>query len=267
MFSQAAVSGTYSTVMYEFDDRKVLVTGASRGIGRAIAEAFARQGARVAVNYRADSAAARACVDGLAGDGHVSLQADVAVAGAARALVDEAAAALGGLDIVVNNAGIFRSHPPASTPGDDWERAWRETLATNLVGPAVICHQAARHMMQQGGGRIVNISSRGAFRGEPNSPAYGASKAGLNAMSQSLAIALARHNIFVGVVAPGFVETDMAGEMLEGERGDAIRAQSPLGRVARPAEVAHAVLFLASPGAEFTTGAIIDVNGASYLRS
>jgi len=122
-------------------------------------------------------------------------------------------------------------------------------------------------MMKSGGGRIVNISSRGAFRGEPNAPAYGASKAGVNALSQSLAVALAPHNIFVGVVAPGFVETDMVTEMLASPAGDAIRAQSPVGRVARPEEVANAVLFLASAGAEFTTGTIIDVNGASYLRS
>ena len=135
------------------------------------------------------------------------------------------------------------------------------------MGPANICYFAARHMMESGGGRIVNISSRGAFRGEPDAPAYGASKAGVNALSQSLAVALAPHNIFIGVVAPGFVETDMVTDMLASPDGDAIRAQSPLGRVARPEEVANAVLFLASTGAEFTTGTIIDVNGASYLRS
>ena len=122
-------------------------------------------------------------------------------------------------------------------------------------------------MIKQGGGRIVNVSSRGAFRGEPEAPAYGASKAGLNQMSQSLAKALAPHNIFVGVVAPGFVETEMAKTKLEGESGVQIRSQSPLNRVAMPDEVARAVLFLAAPGTEFMTGAIVDVNGASYLRS
>ena len=122
-------------------------------------------------------------------------------------------------------------------------------------------------MIQQGGGRIVNISSRGAFRGEPTAPAYGASKAALNSLGQSLAKLLAPHNIFVGTVAPGFVETDMAAERLAAADGDEIRAQSPLGRVAKPQEVAYAALFLASAGAEFSTGTIIDVNGASYLRS
>jgi NAD(P)-dependent dehydrogenase (short-subunit alcohol dehydrogenase family) len=124
-----------------------------------------------------------------------------------------------------------------------------------------------QHMKERGGGKIVNVSSRGAFRGEPDAPAYGASKAGLNAMSQSLAKALAPHNIFVYVVAPGFVETDMAAPALSGPKGNAIRQQSPLGRVALPEEVAQAVTFLASEGTDYLTGCIVDINGASYLRS
>ena len=122
-------------------------------------------------------------------------------------------------------------------------------------------------MIESGGGRIVNVTSRGAFRGEPTKPAYGASKAGLNSLSQSLAVALAPPNIFFGVVAPGFVNTELTADRLEGKEGDEIRAQSPLNRVAEPEEVAHAVLFLCSEGSEFSTGTIIDLNGASYLRS
>jgi len=121
--------------------------------------------------------------------------------------------------------------------------------------------------MKSGGGKIINITSRGAFRGEPDAPAYGASKAGLNAFSESMAQALAPHNIFMYAVAPGFVETDMAASVLSGPGGDAIRAQSPLNRVARPEEVAGVVLFLAAEGTDYLTGSIIDVNGASYLRS
>src|SRR5690606_5289957 len=117
------------------------------------------------------------------------------------------------------------------------------------------------------GGRIVNISSRGTFRGEPDQPAYGASKAGLNALGQSLAVALAPQGIAVATVAPGFVETDMTSEHPKPPRGDAIRAQSPFRRVARAEEVVAAVLWLASPEAEWTSGAILDLNGASYLRS
>ena len=141
------------------------------------------------------------------------------------------------------------------------------TLKVNLIGAANATYCAAKAMMKTGGGRIVNISSRGAFRGEPSAPAYGASKAGLNSLGGSLAKLLAPHNIFVGTVAPGFVETDMVAERLAKPDGAAIRQQSPLGRIAKPEEVAYAAMFLASEGAEFSTGTIIDVNGASYLRS
>jgi NAD(P)-dependent dehydrogenase (short-subunit alcohol dehydrogenase family) len=120
--------------------------------------------------------------------------------------------------------------------------------------------------MKGRGGRIINVSSRGAFRGEPNSPAYGASKAGLNSLAQSLARALAPHGIAVSAVAPGFVATDMASEHLKPPRGDEIRAQSPFGRVAEPEEIAAAVLYLASERAEWASGAVLDLNGASYLR-
>jgi NAD(P)-dependent dehydrogenase (short-subunit alcohol dehydrogenase family) len=255
------------TSSYDFSGKSVLVTGASRGIGRAIAMAFAAGGARVAVNFRSDTASAQRTLEDLHGSGHVMVQSDVSTSeGSARA-VDETVARLGRLDIAVNNAGIYESQPVASTGADEWMQTWRRIIETNLTGPAEVCFHAARHMIENGAGRIVNVSSRAAFRGEPDSPAYAASKGGLNAFSQSLARALAPFNIYVGVVAPGFVETDMAAELLAGDTGDSIRAQSPLGRVARPEEVAHAVLFLASPGAEFSTGTIIDVNGASYLRS
>ena len=253
--------------MRDFDGKRVLVTGGSRGIGRAVALAFAERGARVAIAYRGDDAAAAETLAALPGDGHARVRADLATAGGAREAVDSAVGKLGGLDIVVNNAGIFEHHPLSATSYEEWQRAWRRTLAVNLEGPANVCWCAARHMAAQGGGRIVNVGSRGAFRGEPEAPAYGASKAGLHAMSQSLAVALAPQGIAVGVVAPGFVETDMAAALLAGEEGDSIRAQSPLGRVARPEEVAAAVLYLASADAGFATGAIIDVNGASYLRS
>jgi 3-oxoacyl-[acyl-carrier protein] reductase len=249
-----------------FSGKAVLVTGGSRGIGRAISRAFASAGARVCVNYRSDEAAARECLAGLSRSGHALVKADVASPEGAGRAVEGAVEALGRLDVVVNNAGIVGNHPIADTDYEEWRHEWQRILATNLLGAANVCYCAARFMMGHGGGRIVNVSSRGAFRGEPAMPAYAASKAGLNAMSQSLAVALAPYNIFVGVVAPGFVETEMSAARLAGPRGDAIRNQSPLGRVARPEEVANVVLFLAAEGSEFTTGTIIDVNGASYLR-
>lgn len=124
-----------------------------------------------------------------------------------------------------------------------------------------------QQMIAQGGGRIVNVSSRGAFRGEPTAPAYGASKAALNSMSQSLAKQLGKFGIYVGVVAPGFVQTEMAEKVLSTPRGEKIRQDSPLNRVATVREVAYPILFMASEGAEWMTGAVIDVNGASYLRT
>jgi NAD(P)-dependent dehydrogenase (short-subunit alcohol dehydrogenase family) len=253
--------------MHDFSGKHVLVTGGSRGIGRAVSEAFAGRGARVALSYRIDERAARETLQALPGGPHLPLQADLARPAAAGALVDAAVRELGHLDIVVNNAGIAIAHRIDEVEDDAWEVAWQQTLAVNLLAPARVTYHAARYMMGHGGGRIVNVSSRGAFRGEPDMPAYGASKAGLNAMSQSLAQKLAPFGICVGVVAPGFVETDMAAPLLRGAQGDRIREQSPLGRVARPEEVAEAVLFLCAEGTEFLTGAIIDVNGASYLRS
>ena len=248
-------------------DRAVLVTGGSRGIGAAIARAFAEQGDRVAVHYGRSAERAKGVRDSLAGDGHVVVQADLADPDAIRLAVDSAAERLGRLDVLVNNAGVFLAHPPLSTSYEDWQARWSQTLATNLTGAANATFCAIPHLRAAGGGAVVNVSSRGAFRGEPNCPAYGASKAGMNAFGQSMALVLAPHNISVGTVAPGFVQTEMDREVLEGESGDAVRAQSPYGRVAKPEEVAAAVLWLASPAARFSTGAIIDVNGASYLRS
>jgi 3-oxoacyl-[acyl-carrier protein] reductase len=247
--------------------RAVLVTGASRGIGRAVARAFAANGDRVAVHYGAAADEAARTLGSLAGEGHVVVQADLADSGAIRSMVDEAAAVLGGLDVLVNNAGIYLEHAIAEVSYEEWGEAWRRTLDVDLVGAANVTWCAVRHMIERGGGRIVNISSRGAFRGEPRHSSYGAAKAGLNAFGQSLARELAPHGISVTTVAPGFVETDMAAKHLDGAEGPGIRAQSPWGRVARPEEVAAAVLYLASPEAEFVTGAILDLNGASYLRT
>lgn len=247
--------------------RAVLVTGASRGIGRAIATAFAAGGDRVAIHHRDSAALAKQLRDALPGDGHVVVQADLADPDAVRATIDAAADQLGGLDVLVNNAGVFTPHGIFDTSYEQWQLHWRRTLDTNLLGAANAVWCAARYMRERGGGRIVNVSSRGAFRGEPGQPAYGASKAGLNALGQSLAVALAPYGIAVATVAPGFVETDMTNEHLKAPRGDEIRAQSPFGRVARVEEVAAAVHWLASPEAEWASGAILDLNGASYLRS
>jgi 3-oxoacyl-[acyl-carrier protein] reductase len=246
--------------------RAVLVTGASRGIGAAVAREFAAAGDRVAVHYGASRAAAEEVAAALDGDGHVVVGADLGDPEAVRAMVGAAAEGLGGLDVLVNNAGVFTPHPITETTYEEWQRAWHDTLAVNLLGPANATWCAVPHMIAAGGGRIVNVSSRGAFRGEPRSPAYGASKAAIIAFGQSLARALGPHRIAVTTVAPGWTDTDMAADTLAGPRGDEIRAESPLGRVAAAEDVARAVLYLASPEAEMASGTVIDVNGASFLR-
>jgi 3-oxoacyl-[acyl-carrier protein] reductase len=244
--------------------RNVLVTGASRGIGAATAHAFAAAGDRVAVHFGARREQAEHVAAALPGSGHLVVGADLADAEAVRAMVAEVAEAFGSIDVLVNNAGVFEPHPIDQTSYEEWQRSWRHTLEVNLVGPANVTWCAVRHMGR--GGRIVNVSSRGAFRGEPEQPAYGASKAGLIALGQSLARALGPRGIAITAVAPGFTETDMATDALQGEAGEARRAESPLGRVAAPEEVAAAILYLASPQAEMVSGAVLDLNGASYLR-
>jgi len=245
--------------------RAVLVTGASRGIGRAVAQAFAELGDRVAVHHRGSPGLAGEVLAGLPGRGHVVVQADLADAGAVRQMVDQAHAGLGGLDVLVNNAGIYVPHPVTEVSYEQWQDAWREILAVNLTGAANVTWCAVQHMKATGG-RIVNVTSRGAYRGEPRHPAYGASKAGLNSFGQSMARALAPLGIAVASVAPGFVETAMARPDLDSARGEEIRAQSPFNRVATTGEIAAAVIYLASEQAEWASGTVLDLNGASYLR-
>lgn len=252
--------------MFDFQGKAVLVTGASRGIGKATAIAFAQAGARVAVHYSQDQAAAEAVQESLTGTGHCVVQADIADAVAVERMVGEAIAHLGEIDVLVNNAGIYQEHPLDKTNYQDWQQIWNQTLNVNLMGAVNLCYCVSQSMMERREGRIINVTSRGAFRGEPNSPAYGASKAALNAFSQSLAQHLAPYNIAVTAVAPGWVDTDMARPTLESPVGEAVRQQSPLHRVARPEEIAHTILFLAAEESEYLTGGIMDVNGASYLR-
>ncbi len=251
----------------EFEGKTVLVTGASRGIGRSVAEQFAQCGARVALHCNVHRPLAENVKASLPGNRHLVVQADLADPAAARGLIETVTREMGTLDILVNNAGIFEVHPPATSDFPEWKKTWDRTIALNLSAPAHLSFFAIREMLRQGGGSIINISSRGAFRGEPEAPAYGAAKAGLNALGQSLARALAPHKIFVYTVAPGWVETDMALPYVSGTTGDAVRSQSPLNRIGRPGEIARIVLFLASEKSQYMTGCIIDANGASYLRT
>lgn len=235
---------------------------------------LAQRGVRIALHYRNNREAAAASLESLPGTGHASFDADLSHPAEASLLWQRITDSLGPVDILVNNAGLYIFHPPLKTTYENWSSAWQETLATNLVAPAKLSLLAAQSMagraqpaLEFGRGRIVNISSRGAFRGEPDAPAYAASKAGLNALSQSLAKALAPEGVYVYCVAPGWVETEMATSHLEGPEGPAILAQHPLGRVNRSDEVANAAVYCALDAPAAMTGCVIDVNGASYLRT
>ncbi|GAB3409413.1 SDR family NAD(P)-dependent oxidoreductase [Flindersiella endophytica] len=245
-------------------DRTVLVTGASRGIGAAVARAFAAAGDRVILHHRDSPDLIEKALESLPGKDHLIVQADLGDPEAVRTMMETVAGSVAQLDVLVNNAGIYVEHQIADVSYEEWQEAWQRTLAVNLLGPANVTWWAVKQMRP--GARIVNVSSRGAFRGEPRYPAYGSSKAGLNSFGQSMARALGPLGISVATVAPGYIETDMAADILAGPEGERIREQSPLGRVGTPEEVAAAVLFLASPDAGYASGAVLDLNGASYLR-
>ncbi|WJL96632.1 SDR family oxidoreductase [Microbacterium sp. ET2] len=248
-----------------------LVTGASRGIGRAVAQALAKRGDRVAVHYGAAAGAAEQTLRTLQGPGHIIVGGDLSDPAIADTIVRTADAELGGVDILINNAAVAPAesirHGVAETSYPDWLTAWRTIVDVDLLGAAHMTYLVARRLIERAApGFIVNIGSRGAFRGEPDFPAYGAAKAGLHAFGQSMAVALAPHRIVVTSIAPGFVSSERQIDKLAGIEGADLRAQSPFGRVVTPEEVADAVLFLSSPAATWASGAVLDFNGASYLR-
>ncbi|QJD97428.1 SDR family oxidoreductase [Mucilaginibacter robiniae] len=255
-------------MLIDFTGKNVLITGGSRGIGKACAQLFASLNANVIITYKSNREEAEQTLATLnPSQKHSLFQLDQSDAAAIETFFTLVMQQYSHVDVLVNNAGIYLEHKVAEVSYAEWQQSWIETLNTNLTGVANLCYFASRQMIQQGGGKVINISSRGAFRGEPDHPAYAASKAKLNAMSQSLAVALAPHHISVHIIAPGFVETNMAAKVLNSPAGQSIKQQSPFNRVAHPEEIARLAAMYASPGFEFTSAGIVDINGASYLRS
>lgn len=239
-----------------------LVTGGSRGIGRATVIKLSENGYDVVFTYRQNKDLALETASRSGIPERNVLQCDVSDPQSVEKLFEHLETNKEDIDVVVNNAGIAEHHPIDMTD-EAWLGSFRKQLEVNLLGAA---HVAKKAISRMDSGTIINVSSRGAYRGEPVMPGYGASKAGMNALTQSLALAVGNRNISVIGVAPGFVATDMAQGLLTEEELNNVKAQSPLNRIAEPEEVASLIAYLATPEAKHLSGAIVDINGASYFR-
>jgi 3-oxoacyl-[acyl-carrier protein] reductase len=240
--------------------RKALVTGASRGIGRAIARTLAARGAAVAINYAQSEGPAQALRDEIVAAGGTAIVVgfDVGDAAAVEAGTSAVVEQLGGLDILVNNAGISIDALLMRAREEDFDAVAR----TNLKGTFLCCKAASRHLLRaRTAGRIINLTSVVGEQGNPGQAMYAASKAGVIGLTKSLAHELASRGITVNAVAPGFIETDMTASALTGKTRDALLAKIPLGRVGTADEVAEAVAFLAAPAAAYITGHVLRING------
>lgn len=249
--------------MSEFE-RRVLVTGGSRGIGRAIALRLAQSGWKVAIHYNQNRSAAEDTASELgasvSGMYQAALEDPYQVAGLLEAATADAA-----LDAVVNNAGIYKPVEFLQASSDEILDNMSETMRLNFESPLRICHWMARYFAERGGGRILNVASRVGFRGEPGAAPYAASKAALINLTRSLAVELAPHNIGVFGIAPGWVETAMVRDGMQ-ERLPEILKTLPLGRMATPEDCASAASFLLSDEASYLSGVTVDINGASYFH-
>src|SRR5437773_2480691 len=243
-------------------DQVAIVTGGSRGIGRAIAKAFAAEGARVALVYRGSQAAADATVQEitLAAGTAIALQCDVCNAEAAQQTVAKVEKDWGRLDILVNNAGIIKDDLFVRLEPE----AWNSVLLTNLGGAYNFCRAVAYTFMKQRRGRIINISSVAAEHVNQGQTNYAASKGAINAFTRALAVELASRGVTVNAIAPGFIETDMS-EAVRNKAGDMIKKLIPMRRLGQPEDVARVAVFLASDDAAYVTGQILTVDGGLSL--
>ena len=246
----------------EFTGRTALVTGGSRGIGRACAEMLARNGAGVAVNYRENADAANDVVQTItaAGQQAIAVQADVSDEAQVQSMVETVEAELGPVDLLINNAGVFHF-----VTHDETDLAvWNHTLACNLTGVFLVTWAVKQRMIERGFGRIVNMSSISALRARPNSIAYAASKAGVTGLTKSVAEALAEHGIRVNAIAPGLIETEIIDGVDPATRERLVNA-TPLGRIGTPDDVADLARFLLSDESRFMTGQTLVVSGGRVM--
>ena len=245
-------------------DQIAVVTGGSRGIGKAIVQTLAREGAKVAFVYRGSADAARLLEEEVKTSGGIAkaYQADVSDPTAAEKVIEAVIAEWGRVDILVNNAGVIRDKLFLQMERDDWDAV----MNTNLGGPFAFCKAVARPMaFKQRSGRIVNVSSIAAEHVNVGQANYAASKGAINSFTKVLAAELGRRNVLVHAVAPGFIETDMTGTVLNMAGGDKIKAAIPVKRLGKPEDIANVVLFLCSPAAGYITGQVIAVDGGLSL--
>jgi NAD(P)-dependent dehydrogenase (short-subunit alcohol dehydrogenase family) len=250
------------------DGRVVLLTGASGGIGSVTARVLGEAGASLIAHYRSDRAGAEAATAGIPAERLHLLQAELSEPGSSRALWREAIAWRGRIDAVVVNAAML-VRAPIESSDDEWDAAWAESMRTNVVEPASLIREAAKHHIEHGGGVIVTISSWAAEQGSaiPQVPAYAASKAAIRNLTQTIARNYARQGVLAYTVAPGIVRTPMAEVSAEARGGiDAVNAALAMGEMVPPGEVAELVAWLATGRVRHLTGATLDMNGASYVR-
>ncbi len=248
----------------------VLVTGASRGIGEAIARTLHGAGASVLLHYSQGDAEVRQIAADLGAERSQLIQADLATPGAAPDLWQRALAWRGSISAVINNAATMPSAPPSAPIDSDWHgwsKAWQDTLQVNLVAVADLCRESITHFQTQGGGTIVNLASRAAFRGDgPEYMAYAASKGGVIALTRTIAKGFATDGVRAYAIAPGFVRTDRIEQVMAERGADYVTRDIPIGAPAEPQDIANLVAFLVAGLAPHATGATFDVNGASYFH-
>ncbi|MSR32635.1 MAG: 3-oxoacyl-[acyl-carrier-protein] reductase [Gemmataceae bacterium] len=243
-------------------DKVALVTGGSRGIGKAVAQGLAGEGAKVAIIYKGSKEAAEALAGEIISQGGqaLALQADVADYNRAKAVVEEVEKALGPVDILVNNAGMIHDDLFVRLEPEQWN----QVLQTNLGGTFNFCHAVAFSMLRRRAGRIINVSSVAADYVNPGQTNYSASKGAVNSFTRSLAVELASRGVTVNAVAPGFIETDMSAAV-RNKAGDLIKKFIPMRRFGQPEDIAKVVLFLAGPDSSYITGQVITIDGGLSL--